>query len=177
MAERAQVTSVDALESFRASLLTYLAAARPTLDEMSAEVARTRTWLEEDRMRHWEREVLRRGRLLHDAEAALFSAKMSHLREVSHAEVAAVRHAKLDLEAAQDRLRRVKKWCREFDSRIAPLGHQLDSLRNLFTVALPRAAVELGQTIELLADYAGHSPAASAPPAAAPNLPSPGGAA
>src|SRR4029077_8838531 len=100
MSERAQVTSVEAIESFRASLLTYLASARPTLDEMGAEVMRARQWLEEDRQRHWEREVQRRGRLLQDAEAALFSARMSGLREATQAEIAAVRRAKLAQEEA-----------------------------------------------------------------------------
>ena len=47
MAERAQVTSSDALELFRSNLLLYLDKARPALDEVSAEVMRMRNWLED----------------------------------------------------------------------------------------------------------------------------------
>ena len=49
MAERAQVTSIEALDTFRASLLVYLTKARPVLDEVSADVQRTRNWLEVER--------------------------------------------------------------------------------------------------------------------------------
>ncbi len=42
MPERAHVTSVDALESFRANLIIYLSKARPTLEEVSADVQRMR---------------------------------------------------------------------------------------------------------------------------------------
>ena len=45
MPERAHVTSVDALELFRSQLIVYLSKARPALDEVSAEVVRTRVWL------------------------------------------------------------------------------------------------------------------------------------
>ena len=40
MAERAQVTSVEAIESFRASLIVFLSKVRPTLEEVSDEVMR-----------------------------------------------------------------------------------------------------------------------------------------
>lgn len=182
MSDRAQITSTEAIDSFRASLVTYLESARPTLDEISSEVMRVRLWLEEDRLRFWERETHRRHRLLREAEDALRSAKMSQLREVTDAEVMAVRKAKAAFEEASERLRRVNRWRREFDSRIAPLAHQLDSLRNIFTLEMPRAVASLTNTLELLADYTGHSPTAEkAPPATEEKRPadaprSPGGA-
>ena len=64
MAAHARVGSIEAIDAFRASLITYLETARPTLDEISAEVMRTRIWLEQDRFRFWERELERRRRLL-----------------------------------------------------------------------------------------------------------------
>ena len=64
MPERAHVTSVDALESFRASLIVYLSKARPTLEEVSADVQRTRGWLEDEQRTHWENELRRRSRAL-----------------------------------------------------------------------------------------------------------------
>ncbi|HAB16677.1 MAG TPA: hypothetical protein PLX89_15560 [Verrucomicrobiota bacterium] len=176
MSERAQVSSIEAIESFRASLLTYLDAARPTLDEISGEVMRVRSWLDEDRLRFWEREVQRRNRLLREAQDALLSARMSHLREATDAEIVAVRKAKAALEEATERLRRVTKWCRDFDSRIAPLARQLDSLRNIFALEMPRAAASLTRTLDLLAEYAGQPPPSTNPipdssPSAAPPVP------
>lgn len=163
MADHAHITSVETLEAFRASLLAYVAAAGSTLDEVGAEVMRTRIWLGEDRRRHWEREVVARRRRLQEAEAALFSARMSTLREVTHAEMAAVRRARVEVEEATVRLGRVKKWGREFDSRIGTLGRQLDSLRTVFSAEMPRAAASLNRTLELLSEYSG-SPSPTAAP-------------
>ena len=83
MATRAKVTSVEALESFRTNLIVYLSKARPTLDEVSDEVIRTRVWLESDRRVHWEGQVRRLRQKLQDAQQAVFSAELSSLREVS----------------------------------------------------------------------------------------------
>src|SRR5438046_9744601 len=74
MPQRAQVTSVEALEAFRASLIVYLSKARPTLEEVSADVLRTRLWLENEQRTHWENQVRRRHKELEQAQKALFSA-------------------------------------------------------------------------------------------------------
>ena len=47
MPDRAHVTSVDALESFRAHLIVYLSKARSTLEEVSADVQRMQGWLDD----------------------------------------------------------------------------------------------------------------------------------
>jgi len=86
MPERAHVTSVDALESFRSALIIYLSKARPALDEVNADVMRTRVWLEDEQRTHWENEFRRRARALQEAQAALFSAKLSSFRESSSVE-------------------------------------------------------------------------------------------
>lgn len=165
MAERAQVTSIEAIESFRASLLVYLSKARPVLDEVSADVQRARNWLEVERRGFWEQQLKRRTEKLREAEANLFGARLSNFREATDAEMLAVRRAKAAVEEAENKLRRVKLWCRDFDSRVEPLAKQLDSLRNLYTIEMPKAAGHLALIMKALADYAGISaaPAAGAP--------------
>src|SRR5207248_10353360 len=86
MAERAHVTSVDAIESFRAALIAYLGKARPLLEDASDEVSRTRQWLESDRRVFWENQVRRRTKILQEAQQAVFSARLSNLRETTTAE-------------------------------------------------------------------------------------------
>ena len=61
MAERAHVTSVEAIKDFRSNLIVYLAKARPALEEVSSDMMRTRLWLESDQQSHWEREVHHRA--------------------------------------------------------------------------------------------------------------------
>jgi predicted RNase H-like nuclease (RuvC/YqgF family) len=161
MADRAQVTSIEALESFRSSLLVYLSKARPVLDEVSADVQRTRNWLEVERRGFWEQQLKRRTEKLREAEQALFGARMSNFREATDAEAAAVRRAKQAVEEAENKLRRVKLWCRDFDSRVEPLAKQLDQLRNLYTIEMPKAAAHLALIMKALSDYAGLSAAPS----------------
>src|SRR3954447_4370474 len=110
MPERANVTSVDALKAFRSNLIVYVSKARPTLEEVTGDVMRTRLWLESDRRGYWEAQVRRRTKELERAQQAVFGAGLSKLREVSMAEKMAVRKAKAALEEAEAKLKRVKQW-------------------------------------------------------------------
>ena len=74
MAERAQVTSVEAVESFRADLIVFLSRARAVLEEASDDVLRTRLWVQNDQRRLWEGETRVRYRKLEEARAELFNA-------------------------------------------------------------------------------------------------------
>src|SRR5258708_15920818 len=112
MAERAHVTSVDALESFRSSLVLYRSKARPTLEEVSAEVTRTRLWLENDQRRHWENEARRRSKALQEARQALFSATLTKLREATAAEIMAVNRSKRSMDEAEAKLALTKNSTR-----------------------------------------------------------------
>jgi hypothetical protein len=162
MAERAHVTSVDALESFRSSLVLYRSKARPTLEEVSAEVTRTRLWVENDQRRHWENEARRRSKALQEARQALFSATLTKLREATAAEIMAVNRAKRSMEEAETKLAVIKKWTREFDSQMGPLVKQLQSLEGTLANDLPQAIAYLTESIKTLAAYS-----ETAPPSAA----------
>ena len=63
MADRAQVTSVEAVESFRASLIVFQSRARVVLEEACDEVLRTKVWVQTDRRRYWTAEARRRGNI------------------------------------------------------------------------------------------------------------------
>ena len=158
MATSAKVTSVEALESFRTSLIVYLSKARPTLDEVSDEVIRVRGWLEGDRRVHWEGQVRRARQKLLDAQQAVFSAELSNLREVSTAERMAMQRAKRALEEAEAKLTLVKKWSRNFANDVMPIARQLEKLQSVFATNLPEAIAYLGQTVRTLEDYSDATP-------------------
>src|SRR5690242_19748480 len=103
MPQRANVTSVDAIRAFRTNLLVYLSKARPTLEEVSTEVMRTKMWIENNQRTHWEGQFKRRSRQLEEAKAALFSAKMSNLREATAAEQNAVTKAQQLVREAEEK--------------------------------------------------------------------------
>jgi predicted ATPase len=169
MPDRAHVTSVDALESFRSSLIVYLSKARPTLEEVSADVQRTRGWLEGEKRTYWENEFRRRSRALEEAQAAMFSSRISNLREVSAAEQMAVRRAKRDLDEADAKLRVVKQWNRVFDNRVDPLVKQMEKLHTVLANDMVKAAAFLKQAIDTLHNYAGIVPPSATGAAAVEN--------
>ena len=158
MPERANVTSSEAIESFRASLIAYLGKARPILDDGADEVSRTRQWLQMDRRTHWEAQVRRRAKILEQAQQAVFSAGLSNLRDTTSAEQAAVVRAKRALNEAEEKLRVVKRWTMEFDNRVEPLVKQLEGLRTMLANTMPKAAVQLAQTVKVLEAYANVAP-------------------
>jgi hypothetical protein len=152
--ERARITSLEAIETFRNSLILYLEKARGTLDEIADTAMRTRLWLENDRHVYWEAQIRRRARALEQAQQELFSARLSKLREVTQAEQMAVLKAKRELTEAESRLAQVKQWTRQFESRIAPLANDVDRLRDVLVHCRDHGVASLTKTISTLAAYA-----------------------
>lgn len=167
MGEKAKVTDIEAIEAFRASLIVYLSKAKPTLEEAGADVLRTRTWLETEQRTFWQNEMRKRTRELEQAQQALFDAKLSNLRDESAAEVMAVRRAKRDVEEAETKIRMVRHWNRDFESRVQPLVKQVEKLQTVLSNDLPKAIAHLGELVKTLEAYAEvRAPAAPGVPAA-----------
>jgi len=158
MAERAQVTSVEAIEAFRADLIVFLSKARPALEEISAEVVRTRVWLETTQHSHWQGEVRRRGRELEEAQQELFSARISKLQEATAAQHIAVTRARQAIREAEAKLAVIKKWERELENRTEPLVKQVDQLHGFLAMDMVKAVAYLGEVVKTLEAYAGVAP-------------------
>ncbi len=154
MTEKAHVSSIDAIESFRAAVLIYLNKTRPILDDAAGEVMRTREWLHNDRRMYWENQLRRRTRDLEQARQALFSAELSNLRAPSSSELLAVQRAKRALNEAEERLKMIKRWSRDLDNHVEPLVKQLEQLRTVLSNDLPKAVSYLTQVIKTLDAYA-----------------------
>ena len=170
MPQRAHVTSVEALEGFRASLIVYLSKARPALEEVTADVLRTRLWLENEQRRHWEGQVRRRVKEFEQAQAALFSARLSNLRKETSAEQMAFHRAKRSLDEAEAKLRTLRQWTREFDNRVEPLVKQTEKLHTVLANDMVKAIAYLTEASKTLAAYSESGPP-PAPANAAPVLP------
>lgn len=154
MSQKAQVTSIEAVEDFRAKLIVYQVSARAALEEVSSDMLRMRLWIENDQRNHWEKEIRKRGRALEEARQAVFSAQMSSLREVSAAEQLAERKAKHALDEAQNKLRVLRQWERQFSTRVEPLVKQTEKLLTVLTLDIPRGIAFLTEVTRLLQEYA-----------------------
>ena len=62
MATEAHVSSIAALDDFRAALVVYLERAGRVLYDVRGEVVSTRDWLQTDRQPHWKQLIHRRGK-------------------------------------------------------------------------------------------------------------------
>ena len=166
MADRAQVTSIDALESFRAGLILFLSKARPTLEDVNDDVLRTRLWIQSDRHVHWLGELRRRKRQLEQAQQELLSARISNLALPSAAQQLAVTRAQQAVHEAEDKLRLLKKWGREFENLTDPPLKLVDHLHTFLTSDMAHAVAFLTQALTTLDAYAERQPAPSATSAA-----------
>jgi chromosome segregation ATPase len=177
MANQANITSLDALESFRASLIVFLTKARRSLDEASEEVKRTRQWLQHEQKAHWEGEFRRRTKQLEQAQQELMSARLAtHQESAMLARQMAVSKAKRDLAEVEQKLRKLKAWTMSFDTAADPIVKQMDRLRQTLN-DLAHAVTYLASVHKTLEAYAESAPAATLPASAPASSPEAGDAA
>ena len=171
MPERAKVTSLEALEDFRAKLIVYRDKARRVLDEVNHDVTRSRVWLENERPSHWKDQIRLRTRTLEQCQQELFSAQLSGLRDSSYAQQAAVQKARHSIRDAEDKLKITGQWARQFDHRVETPARQVEQLRQLLDHDLGHAVLWLNELIKSLSAYAELSPtsATSTSPSAVPD--------
>jgi hypothetical protein len=153
MAERAQVTSVEAIESFRASLILFLSKVRPVLEEVSDEVLRLQSWLQNDQRRHWESELRKRGLKLEEAKQELFNAALSRLQEATALQHMAVQRAQRAVRDAEEKLDTLKKWDRALEDRTAPLVKQVEEFHGFLITDMGRAVTKLVEIVKALEAY------------------------
>lgn len=163
MPERAKVTSLEAIESFRAKLIVFREKANRVLDEISEDVTRTRLWLQQDRVAHWEGQIRRCHRELEQRQQELFTARVSVMDDPVDVKQAAVRKARQALRQAEDRLKLVRQWNRAFDQRVETPARQVEKLRHIVDKDLGQGVAFLAETIKTLTAYAELSPTAALP--------------
>lgn len=168
MSDQARVSSIDALEAFRADLIQYVEKARVALEDAEGEVRRTRTWLDVDRTGHWSGLFKQRTKQLEQAEAELYNVTLTSPRESHAFQKMAVLKAQRNLAEAEEKLRLLKHWRQTFDNRATPLLRQLDPMFFIVGRLLPKGIHSLGEAIKALQAYAEKVPGshASAPPVA-----------
>ena len=153
MTGQAQITSVEAIESFRAKLIVFLTQARSVLDEAANELSRTRLWLQNDQRTFWEHELRLRGRRLEEAKQELFNAKLSQFQDSTALHLMAVQRTQRAVQDAENHLVALKKWDRELENRAAPLMKQTEQLQGFLGTDMARAVAYLDQALKALDAY------------------------
>lgn len=153
-ASNARVTSIDALDDFRAKLLVYVARARRLLDDVNDDVVRTRVWLQSDRLPYWKKQVWLRQKQLAMADQELMTARLSGTQEGLQARRIAVNKCKAALRETEERLERVKKWLKVYGSLVEPKTKVVLQMRQVVDHDLRKAVAFLENAASTLTDYA-----------------------
>jgi len=179
MATQAKITSTDALETFRAALIVFLAKARRSLDDASDEVRRTRQWLQNDQRVHWEGEFRRRMKKLEQAQQELMSARLGASANQQSALMArqmAVAKAQHEVTEVEGKLRRLKAWSQNYDTAADPIVKRMERLGQSLA-ELPKAIsylVSVQKTLEAYAESAGPVTMPSVAPSSSESAPESG---
>lgn len=173
MPGQAQISSIEAIEAFRADLILFLSQMQPLLDEVSGEVVRMRFWLENERREFWQNQIRRRRRQLEEAQAELFNARLSTLNDSSMLQHLAEQKAKKAVEDAEQKLAAVRRWDRDLENLADPMLKQVGQLQSFLATDLCKAVPFLTQVIQALEAYTKLSPSAgpASPPPAEPPPP------
>ena len=157
MSTQVRITSTEALDAFRASLIIFVTKAREAVDTSRDRVRRTRNWLQHEQRVHWEGEIRKRQRHLDQVVQELYSARLTKMTGAIAIREAAVRKAKAAVEEAHEKLRKVKKWNQNFDATADPLVKKLDGFREYLDHEMPDAITFLYRAREILDAYAERS--------------------
>src|SRR5580704_7826223 len=113
----ANIESLEALSSFKISLVKFTEACIAAFGDAEGDVNRTLHWLESDQMTHWNVRIRHCQEALSRAEEALWQKKIfkdSSGRTASAVEeMKQVSKAKMQLEEAQQKLANTKRWAKQ----------------------------------------------------------------
>jgi hypothetical protein len=154
MSTGAKVTSIDALDAFRAALLVYVDKASRVLEDARQQMVGTRIWLQTDRQLHWKNLIRRRTAELTQAEQELLTARLSGDPGAIQDRRTIVQQAKRTLQEAEAGLSRVHHWLRHYESEVEAHAKALPQLGRFLSHDLRQAADFLERAAETLNDYA-----------------------
>ena len=166
MATNAHVSSVESLGTFRSDLIVFRSEAMRTLDEVTSEVNRTRQWIRHEQRMYWEAETRRRQKRLDSALQDLISARMSSMRDDT-LQISAVTKARRAMREAEEKMRAIKHWERNFDLVVDPILKQMGGLRTVLEQSMPKAIAFLANAQQALEVYSEKMGSPGEPPPAA----------
>ncbi len=153
MAEEARVRSVESLEYFRTALIVFLTKARIALGHAEDAVKRGRYWVEQEQQNHWIQELKKRNRKLAQTQQEVLSAKLSEFKDNAMLQERMLRRAKESVAEAEEKLKHVKKWSREFDRLFDSAMKGLRPLGDCLEHDMPAAVAWLEQALRALSAY------------------------
>jgi hypothetical protein len=152
----AQVQSIDAVVSFRASLRTFQDEASRSLSALEEQAQGALQWLEHDAPAYWRQQIRRCYDDVARTRAALETCKMKKVGDQRPAcieEQEAYRQAQRKLREAEEKLEVVRRWRQRVAEEIDEYRGRVGRFRDAVEAGLPRSLALLDRTIKALDAY------------------------
>lgn len=153
----ARVTSIEALDRFRAAMEIFDADARAALAALQLEVRRVLEWIEHDRTSYWPRELRksfdRVTQARNDLERCLLRSADGTTRSC-YDEKKALERAKRRVRTCEEKIQQVKYWRRQLRHDAEEFTAQLTKLETYLDVDWARAVAALKRMVRSLENYA-----------------------
>lgn len=153
---QANVRSVDAIRDFKNALIAFAEEARIALDSTEMDIRQTRNWLERDQMAFWKAQVKRSHEMISEARTELHRRRLSQTNSDAISDTdqkEALRLAHRRLEAAEEKVERIKKWAPVFEHALSEYHSQAQPLGDRLSGNLVASLAMLERMIQALEEY------------------------
>lgn len=156
MAKAANITSTEAVRTFKHRFEKYDFEVRQIITELVLEVRRAVDWIEHDRANYWPREVRKASDRLVEARHELERCEMSIRAEDKRScyeQKLAFEQAKRRLRYAESKVRLVRKWRVAVKQEVDEFLGQVAKMTNFLDAEAPRAIAALERMAAALDRY------------------------
>lgn len=157
---RAHITSIEALERFRATLADFAGDARNALCAVDGDIRRMEGWLQEQG-KHWQREIRKRQEDVNRAKIELAARKYQnrdgHGRGSTEPEIA-LKKALVRLEEAETKLANCKRWAPELQRAVHEYHGPARMLSGVLDTEVVNALALLANKLAALEAYLNIAP-------------------
>ena len=156
MSSTANVTSVEALSSFRAALLRFAEDAEAALVALLLEGRRPVDWVQDDRARYWPDQARKASDAVSEARLALDRCQIKISGEDArycYDERKALEKAKRRLQLCEEKIQAVRRWRAQMHKEFEEFQVQIARLRRYLENDLPRAVAAVERMAGALGKY------------------------
>jgi len=155
LADKAKVTSIDALASFRPVLVKFTEETSAALMSAESDAGRTVQWLRGEMLPYWKKEVRVRGEDVVRAKSKMTikQAQKSGDERTTVDERKAVEKAKRRLAEAEHKYAATQRWARKLEKAQDDFRGAIGAFKGIVDQQMPRAIASLDQSIGSLDAY------------------------
>jgi len=153
----ANVRNIDAIRTFRASLVRFAEEVEGSLQSMQLELQRAIDWVEQDRPHYWTNQLRRAFDQVAEARTAYNACRMRTVaghRSACIEEKVAYERAKRRLQQCHEQIERVKRWSIKIRHDADEFRGRMAGVRRLLDSDVPQALAMLENTATILEKYA-----------------------